>query len=130
MANPRPNLENLEKGRGKKPKLGHNAYSIKLSPADKETLEALAHNFNCIYAGKGSISGLLAEIAKGSLMITETPPNLKPYLQPTLGNSLLDDDPINALNEQVLESVKNVEQENVNDYSMEVNSPISSYLNS
>ncbi|CCQ52237.1 hypothetical protein WH8501_05620 [Crocosphaera watsonii WH 8501] len=73
MANPNPNLKNLEKGRGKKPKLGHKAFSVKLDPNEKEILEEIAKSYNCTYAGKGSISGLLSKIAQQNLMVVPAP---------------------------------------------------------
>ena len=74
MANPNPNLENLAKGRGKKPKLGHKAFSVKLAPNEKEVLEEIAKSYHCTYARKGSISGLLSKIAQQELMVVPAPP--------------------------------------------------------
>jgi hypothetical protein len=69
MSNPNPRIENLVLGRGQKPKLGHQSYKFNISPEDKDRLENIAEAYNCIYAGKGSISALLAKIAGGELII-------------------------------------------------------------
>ncbi|MGK7881180.1 MAG: hypothetical protein AB4060_13920 [Crocosphaera sp.] len=74
MANPNPNLKNLEKGRGKKPKLGHKAFSVKLDPNEKEVLEKIAKSYDCTYAGKGSISSLLSKIAQQNLTVVPARP--------------------------------------------------------
>ena len=69
MSNPNPRIENLELGRGQKPKLGRQSYKFNISPEDKDRLETIAEAYNCIYAGKGSISALLAKIARDELII-------------------------------------------------------------
>jgi hypothetical protein len=69
MSNPNPRIENLALGRGQKPKLGHQSYKFNISPEDKDRLETIAEAYGCIYADKGSISALLAKIARGELII-------------------------------------------------------------
>lgn len=69
MANPNPRIENLALGRGQKPKLGHQSYKFNISPEDKDRLETIAEAYGCVYAGKGSISALLAKIARDELII-------------------------------------------------------------
>jgi hypothetical protein len=73
MSNPNPRIENLALGRGQKPKLGHQSYKFNISPEDKDRLENIAEAYNCIYAGKGSISALLAKIARDELIIAPSP---------------------------------------------------------
>jgi hypothetical protein len=80
MPNPQPNLDNLIKGRGKKPKLGHEQTTIRLTKAEKETIKLIAASFNCFYDGEGSISALLSKIAHHDLAIVPTPS----YLAPTI----------------------------------------------
>jgi hypothetical protein len=74
MSNPNPRIENLELGRGQKPKLGHQSYKFNISPEDKDRLEMIAEAYGCNYAGKGSISALLAKIAKDELIIAPSTP--------------------------------------------------------
>ncbi|MGD1865704.1 MAG: hypothetical protein ACFB0D_14220 [Phormidesmis sp.] len=74
MVNSDSRLDNLQKGRGKKKKLGHKSYSIKLSPEAKQTVESIAQSFSCTHGSSGSISALLNKIASEDLMIVETPP--------------------------------------------------------
>ena len=69
MSNPNPRIENLALGHGQKPKLGHQSYKFNINPEDKDRLETIAEAYGCIYAGKGSISALLAKIARGELII-------------------------------------------------------------
>ena len=69
MSNPNPPIENLALGRGQKPKLGHQSYKFNISPEDKDRLEMIAEAYNCTYAGKCSISSLLAKIAIYELII-------------------------------------------------------------
>ncbi len=69
MSNPNPRIENLELGRGQKPKLGHQSYKFNISPEDKDRLEMIAEAYGCTYAGKGSISALLTKIARDELII-------------------------------------------------------------
>ena len=73
MSNPNPRIENLVLGRGQKPKLGHQSYKFNISPEDKDRLEMIAEAYNCTYAGKGSISALLAKIARDELIIAPSP---------------------------------------------------------
>jgi hypothetical protein len=70
MSNPNPRIENLALGRGQKPKLGHQSYKFNITPEDKDRLEMIAEAYGCTYAGKGSISALLARIARDELIIT------------------------------------------------------------
>lgn len=77
MSNPSPKLENLDKGRGKKPKRGNEPFTVNLSPAHKENLCKIAMSLGCMHGGKGSISGLLSGIADETFMIVEAPPKWK-----------------------------------------------------
>jgi hypothetical protein len=77
MGNPNPRLENLDKGRGKKPKLGHQPFTINLLPSEKQNLDKIAQSFNCKHGQKGSLSRLLSQIANEELMIVKTPPDWK-----------------------------------------------------
>jgi hypothetical protein len=73
MSNPNPRIENLALGRGQKPKLGHQSYKFNITPEDKDRLEMIAEAYGCTYAGKGSISALLAKIARDELIIAPSP---------------------------------------------------------
>ncbi|MEB3191977.1 MAG: hypothetical protein VKL42_16670 [Snowella sp.] len=73
MSNPNPRIENLALGRGQKPKLGHQSYKFNISPEDKDRLETIAEAYDCFYAVKGSISALLAKIARDELIIAPSP---------------------------------------------------------
>lgn len=77
MANLNPNLENLSKGRGKKPKLEHQPFTVNLHILDKEKLDKIARSLDCKHGDKGSLSRLLSQIAHEKLMVIETPPNWK-----------------------------------------------------
>ena len=77
MANPKPKIENLEKGRGKKPKLGHKSFTVKLSPWEKENLDEVAKSFGCKYGEGASLSGLLSKIANEELIVVQAPPSRK-----------------------------------------------------
>jgi len=77
MANPHPKTENLKLGRGKRPKLDNKTVAMRMSPHTKETLEAIAQQYDCIYADEPWIAGLLAKIADGELMIVPAPPTPK-----------------------------------------------------
>jgi hypothetical protein len=77
MANHHPVLENLEKGRGKKSKLGHQPFTMNLLPSRKNNLEKIALSFDCKHGNKGSISQLLSRIADGELIIVKNPPTWK-----------------------------------------------------
>jgi hypothetical protein len=73
MSNPNPRIENLALGRGQKPKLGHQSYKFNITPEEKDRLEMIAEAYGCFYAGKGSISALLAKIARDELIIAPSP---------------------------------------------------------
>lgn len=90
MPNPNPNLDNLIKGRGKKPKLGHEQTTIRLTRAEKETIKLIAASFDCFYDGEGSISGLLSKIAHHDLAIVPTPS----YLAPTISIESIPQKPV------------------------------------
>jgi hypothetical protein len=77
MGNPNPRLENLDKGRGRKPKLGHQPFTINLLLSEKKNLDKIAQSLNCKHGQKGSLSRLLSQIANEELMIVKTPPNWK-----------------------------------------------------
>lgn len=81
MVKTNSSLDNLRKGRGKKKKLGHKSYSIKLSPEDKKNVEGIAESFGCVYGNSGSISALLTKLATQELMVVATPPSW--ILQPS-----------------------------------------------
>lgn len=74
MANPNPKTEQLELGRGKRPKLDHATVAMRMSEQTKERLEAIAQQYDCLYGGKPWIAGLLARIGEGELMIVPAPP--------------------------------------------------------
>jgi hypothetical protein len=74
MANHNPRTEQLELGRGKRPKLGHQTVSMRMSPKAKQVLENIAEHYGCTYAGKGWIAGLLEEIGSGHLLVIPRPP--------------------------------------------------------
>ncbi|MEM6596731.1 MAG: hypothetical protein AAF635_00970 [Cyanobacteria bacterium P01_C01_bin.69] len=74
MVNANSRLDNLQKGRGKKKKLGHKSYSIKLSPEAKRNVENIAQSFSCVHGNSGSISSLLNKLASNELMVVATPP--------------------------------------------------------
>jgi hypothetical protein len=104
MPNPQPNLDNLIKGRGKKPKLGHEQTTIRLTKMEKETIKFIAASFNCFYDGEGSISGLLSQIAHHRLAIVPTPS----YLSPTIA---IESIPQNSLSESAdLDNSRNSEK--------------------
>jgi hypothetical protein len=77
MGNPNPKLENLDKGRGRKPKLGHQPFTINLPLSEKQNLDKIAQSLNCKHGQKGSLSRLLSQIANEELMILKTPPDWK-----------------------------------------------------
>ena len=79
MPNSNPNLDNLKKGRGKKPKLGHKPFTVNLLPSEKDILDEIAKSFNCKHGKKGSLSRLLSKIATNELSVVETP---KYFLEP------------------------------------------------
>jgi hypothetical protein len=68
------NIEGLALGRGKKPKLGHKQVAIQMSEEHKGAVEAIAASYGCIHGGKPSLSGLLAKIGSGELLIVHAPP--------------------------------------------------------
>lgn len=74
MSNPNPNLENLELGRGKRPKLGNKTVGMRLSEQSKQTLGEIASQYGCCHGGEPWIAGLLTKIADGELMIVPAPP--------------------------------------------------------
>lgn len=74
MANPNPKLENLELGRGKRPKLNHIRLTASVSEQTKEALEAIALQYNCIYGEEPWIAELLTKIGSGELMVVPSPP--------------------------------------------------------
>lgn len=78
MSNPNPKLENLELGRGKRPKLNHTTVAMRMSDETKKTLEELAALYGCTYGTdeeglpKPWIAGLLAKVGEGELMIVRS----------------------------------------------------------
>lgn len=63
----------LNLGRGKRPKLNHQPISMRISLETKEEIEKIAESYDCVYAGKGSISALLNEIASDRLWVLRHP---------------------------------------------------------
>lgn len=76
VANPNPKQENLDLGRGKRPKLNHPTVGMRMSPTTKAKLESIAEKFGCTYGGKPWIAGLLEKIGSEELMVVKTPPFL------------------------------------------------------
>lgn len=74
MANPNPKTEQLALGRGKRPKLNHQAVSMRMSINVKQSLEEIAGSYDCFYGGKPQISKLLEKIANGDLLVVPAPP--------------------------------------------------------
>lgn len=74
MANPNPKTAQLVLGRGKRKKLNHLSVSMRMSPVTKRGLEHIAEQYNCTYAGKAWIAGLLEKIASGQLLVVARPP--------------------------------------------------------
>lgn len=74
MANPNPKTQNLELGRGKRPKLDNKTVAMRMSSHTKETLEAIAQQYGCTYGDEPWIAGLLAKIADGELIVVPAPP--------------------------------------------------------
>jgi hypothetical protein len=70
------NIEGLALGRGKKPKLGHKQVAVQMSDEHKDAIEAIASLYGCLHGGKPSLSGLLAKIGSGELLVVPSPPTL------------------------------------------------------
>lgn len=77
MPNPNPKKENLELGRGKRPKLDNPSISMKMSNETRKALEAIAEQYGCMYGGKPWIAGLLARIGAGELIVVPAPPKAR-----------------------------------------------------
>lgn len=73
MANPNPRKEFLKPGQGR-PRLDNKTVAMKMSDETKQKLEAIALQYDCIYANKPWIAGLLAKIAEGKLLVVPAPP--------------------------------------------------------
>ncbi len=65
--------ESLVSNRGKRPKLNHEAVSMRLSSKTKHELESLAQIYGCVYGGKPWIAGFLTKIANREIRLI--PPN-------------------------------------------------------
>jgi len=65
--------ESLVTNRGKRPKLNHEAVSMRLSSKTKHELENLAQIYGCVYGGKPWIAGFLTKIASREIRLV--PPN-------------------------------------------------------
>jgi hypothetical protein len=89
MANPKPNIEGLRKGGGRRPLKDKAMLHIRTTDAAIGTLEAIAQSYGCIYGGKPWIAGLLGKIGTGELTIVPSPPRLliSPVNQPVLDES-------------------------------------------
>ena len=75
MANSNPRLENLEKGRGKKPKKPNSKpFSLRLDNDVRDGLEVIAAQYGCLWGGKPWIGGLLEKIGRGELLVLPAPP--------------------------------------------------------
>lgn len=66
--------DNLELGRGKRPKLNNQTVSMRMSSLTKQGLECIADSYKITYGNKPWIAGLLEKIGSGELMVVPTPP--------------------------------------------------------
>jgi hypothetical protein len=66
--------QNLELGRGRKPKLNNQTVSMRMSPSTKAFLEDLAVSYGCLYGGSAWIAGLLEKIGRQELIVVPAPP--------------------------------------------------------
>jgi hypothetical protein len=76
MANPKPNIEGLRKGGGRRPLKDKAMLHIRTTGSAIDTLEAIAQSYGCVYGGKPWIAGLLGKIGMGELTIVPSPPRL------------------------------------------------------
>jgi hypothetical protein len=74
MANPNPKTDQLALGRGKRPRLDNTTVAMRMSEQTKERLEEIAQQYDCLYAGKPWVAGLLARIGEGELIVVPAPP--------------------------------------------------------
>ncbi len=77
MANPNPKTEQLALGRGKRPKLDHKVISMRVSEQTIQKLEEWAESYDCYYAEKPWIAGLLSKIGNEELIIVPPYPGYK-----------------------------------------------------
>lgn len=77
MANLNPKTKQLALGRGKRPKLNHKVISMRVSESTIENLENWAKAYDCYYAEKPWIAGLLSKIGNEELIIVPPPPGYK-----------------------------------------------------
>jgi hypothetical protein len=73
VANPKPQIQNLELGRGKRPKLNNVTVGMRMSPETKARLEEIAEDYGCFYGGKPWIAGLLEKIGSNELIVSKAP---------------------------------------------------------
>jgi hypothetical protein len=73
VANPNPQIQNLELGRGKRPKLNNVTVGMRMSPETKARLEEIAEDYGCFYGGKPWIAGLLEKIGSNELIVSKAP---------------------------------------------------------
>jgi hypothetical protein len=73
VANPKPQIKNLELGRGKRPKLNNVTVGMRMSPETKARLEEIAEDYGCFYGGKPWIAGLLEKIGSNELIVSKAP---------------------------------------------------------
>ncbi|MEM6520503.1 MAG: hypothetical protein AAF892_05785 [Cyanobacteria bacterium P01_D01_bin.71] len=73
MAKSKSSIDNLKLGRGKRPKLNNITVGMRMSPETKARLEEIAAHYECTYAGKPWIAGLLEKIGSDELVISRTP---------------------------------------------------------
>jgi hypothetical protein len=73
VANPNPQIKNLELGRGKRPKLNNVTVGMRMSPETKARLEEIAEDYGCFYGGKPWIAGLLEKIGSNELIVSKAP---------------------------------------------------------
>jgi hypothetical protein len=73
VANPNPQTQNLELGRGKRPKLNNVTVGMRMSPETKARLEEIAEDYGCFYGGKPWIAGLLEKIGSNELIVSKAP---------------------------------------------------------
>jgi hypothetical protein len=74
MSNPNPRTEHLVVKRGRRPRLDNKTVAIRLSAKTRGELEKIAASYNCFYADKPWIAGLLEHIGSGHLSVVPSPP--------------------------------------------------------
>jgi hypothetical protein len=91
MANPKPNIEGLRKGGGRRPLKDKAMLHIRTTGSAIDTLEAIAQSYGCVYGGKPWIAGLLGKIGTGELTIVPSPPRLLNVSPSPVNQDVLDE---------------------------------------